>query len=102
MRSLTAGVGTKVHLAPVALCNSKPVKLSIAVTEPPACLSVSGFFFAAATKSFIDLYGDLALTTAMVGSKTKRTMGVKSLTEYLALALVSGVATQVLVKTAMV
>lgn len=67
-----------------------------------ACLRVSGLCFAAATKSFIDRYGELALTTAMVGSKTKRTMRVKSLTEYFALALISVVATQVLVNTAMV
>lgn len=51
MRSFTAGTEVKVHLAPVALRMSRPVRLSIAVADPPACLRPPGSFFAAATKS---------------------------------------------------
>src|ERR1051325_4308459 len=102
IRSLIAGVGINVHFAPVALWTSKPVRLSIAVTEPPACLSAIGSLFAAATKSFMFLYGESERTTAIVGSSTRRTTGVRSLTEYFASLLVSGVAIQVLVNTAIV
>src|SRR6185503_1332150 len=51
IRSASAGVETKVHLVPVALCSSSPVMLSIAVSEPPACFSAPGFRLASSMNS---------------------------------------------------
>lgn len=45
MRSLTDGVETNAHLAAVALWIKRPVRLSIAVADPPACLRTPGSLF---------------------------------------------------------
>src|SRR5689334_7018434 len=83
MRSVTAApaplYGTCVILMPARRWKSSPPMWPMVPLDDDAMLILPGFFFAASTRSFSDLYGELVLTTRISGCDETSAIGAKSL-----------------------